>query len=266
MIDPSQIKEINSVIKAYFKKNKSVTIIPVKALMPAFIEAGIFLKDFKNGKPIREILRELDSTNQRALIPFLHSEEKDNNTYWYFKPENTPAPTTLYKQEQGQSKKETIRIARSLSDETYVIDLCDTILGQKAERQKRFDFLLGDLHKDGVSRTQLPVDAYYGGVKIVIEFKESPQTEALAFANRADSKTASGVTREAQRKIYDKRRADELPKHGILLVKIPFDTFDHDNEYRIIRNPEQDIEKIKAILNSANLERIATEEIENPEI
>ena len=263
MIDLAKINIINSVIQAYFEHNKELTIVPVKELMPDFIAAKIFQKDFKNGKSIREILRELDSTNQRELIPYMHSEIRDEHTYWYFIPADAPKPTTLYKQELAPSKRELAEKARSLSDETYVIDLCDSVLEEKAERQKRFDFLLGDLHKDGITRTKLPVGAYYESVKIVIEYKESPQTISLAFANRADAKTISGVTREAQRLIYDQRRVDELPKHGILLINIAFDTFKCDKEFKIVRNPKKDKEKIEAILNKAKLERLI--EVENTE-
>jgi len=52
---------------------------------------------------------------------------------------------------------------RKASDEHYVIDLCDELLGVPAERQYRFDFLRGDT---GVS---LPVDAYYPDLNLVIE-------------------------------------------------------------------------------------------------
>ena len=52
--------------------------------------------------------------------------------------------------------------ARNKSDESYVIDLCDEVLKQKAFRQHRFDFLKGD------SGTKLPVDAYYSSLNLVI--------------------------------------------------------------------------------------------------
>ena len=43
----------------------------------------------------------------------------------------------------------------SKRDESYVIDLCDLVLGLRAKRQHRFDFLRGD------SGRSHPVDAYY---------------------------------------------------------------------------------------------------------
>ena len=64
------IPTINTVITTYFEGNTDVDIIPVKRLMPALIQAGVFLKDKKNGLPIRLVLRALDEKNERAQIPF----------------------------------------------------------------------------------------------------------------------------------------------------------------------------------------------------
>ena len=221
-----EINDINSVVEAYFKKNPTVKIIPVKELMPEFIDAGIFKKDVKNGKPIRDILRTLYKTDQMQLVPFLHTEHKDENIYWYFIPKDAPKPTTFYKQESISAKKEEAIKLRLLSDETYVIDLCD-------------------LHKDGVTKTKLPVDAYYESLNLVIEYKEFQHTEK----SEPYIRTISGVSRDVQRQIYDQRRADELPKFGITLIEISYDIFNCDSLNKIIRNPEQDLNKIKGILN-----------------
>jgi hypothetical protein len=243
-----EIEKINSVIEAYFAKHTTVTIVPAKELMPSFIAAGVFKKDIKNGKPIRDVLRALKANNQLQLIPFVHTEQKEQNTYWYFIPANAPKPTTLYKQEQISAEKLAADKARLHSDEAYVIDLCDTALQQKAERQKRFHFLLGDLHKDGVSRTRLPVDAYYKELNLVIEFKESQHSLPNDFFDKEDVKTVSGVSRGEQRKIYDERRRVELPLNGIKLIEISYEVFNCDSQNRIVRNAEQDLKIVEAIL------------------
>jgi hypothetical protein len=253
MIDLLKIEHINRIIEAYFEKNSSVAIVPVKELMPAFIEAGIFTKDYKKGRPIREVLRELDRSGQRQLIPYLHAEQKANDIYWYFMPVNAAIPTTPYKQEQVQSRKEIAAIANLMSDKAYVIDLCDTILAQKAARQKRFDFLLGDLHKDGKSRTKLPVDAYYETLKLVIEFKEPQPDESDAISDQPETKTVSGVSRGEQRQIYDQRRTEVLSKHDIKLIEIPYAIFEYDSAHKIIRNSENDLQKVMEILNNDKL-------------
>ena len=92
MKDISKVEKINTVIEEYFKANATLTIAPVKDLMLAFIKAGIFTKDIKKGLPIRLILRELDDSNQLALIPFVHAERHGEHTYWYFVPTHASAP------------------------------------------------------------------------------------------------------------------------------------------------------------------------------
>lgn len=250
MTDRLKIESINRVIKAYFEKNTSVTIIPAKDLMSAFIEAGIFTKDHKNGLPIRKILRELDKADLLQLIPFIHAERKEKDTYWYFIPQNAAIPALPYKQEKMQSKRVVAAHSRSLSDEAYVIDLCDSILEQKAERQKRFDFLLGDLHKDKKSRTKLPVDAYYENLNLVIEFQELQHSDAVPIFDKPDIKTVSGVSRDEQRKIYDQRRREELPKHEIKLIVIPHTIFSYNSQHKIIRNATQDLEKVRDVIDN----------------
>ena len=242
------IKSINSVIETYFNENSSVSIIPAKDLMPDFIKADIFKKNFKNGKPIRDVLRALDRNKELYLIPYVYPERKDADTFWYFIPKGAAAPATLYKQGPVSIKKEEAKQNRLLSDETYVLDMCDSVLGQTSQRQKRFEFLLGDFHKDGVTRTPLPVDAYYEKLNLVIEFKEAQHTDpVISFENR-HVKTISGVNRAEQRRIYDERRATVLPKNGINLIEIAYIDFKCDSSNKIIRNPEQDLVKVREML------------------
>lgn len=242
-----EIERINKVIEAYFKANPTITIVPAKNLMPQFIAAGIFKKDFKNGLPIRKVLRSLESDEQLAAIPTVYAQGKDVNTYWYFVPTNAPKPTTPYKQTEAKTDKKSDKQSRLLSDESYVIDLCDTVLQLKAERQKRFPFLLGDLHKDGVSRTQLPVDAYYESLNLAVEFKEAQHTESIAIFDKPDVTTVSGVSRGEQRKIYDQRRLEVLPANGIKVVEIHYSDFEVDSKNQIIRS-DKDLEIVKKIL------------------
>lgn len=127
---------------------------------------------------------------------------------------------------------------RKASDEHYVIDLCDELLGVPAERQYRFDFLKGDT---GVS---LPVDAYYPNLNLVIEYYESQHTQSTPFF---DNKiTASGVSRGEQRRIYDERRRQVLPEHGIKLIIISYSDF--GTTKRLNRDRAYDLQVVKTIL------------------
>lgn len=107
--------------------------------------------------------------------------------------------------------------SRKNSDESYVIDLCDEVLNSVSSRQHRFDFLKGD------TGVKLPVDAYYKDFNLVIEFYERQHTESVPLFDR--KMTVSGVTRDEQRRIYDKRRKLILPQHGINIVVISYSDF-----------------------------------------
>jgi hypothetical protein len=75
---------INEVIFDYFERNKSVSKVQAKKLMPQFIKAGIFISNQKDGLPIRKVLRDLDEKNKLHLIPYALAERKEKNTSWYF--------------------------------------------------------------------------------------------------------------------------------------------------------------------------------------
>jgi hypothetical protein len=127
--------------------------------------------------------------------------------------------------------------ARNKSDESYVIDLCDEVLKQKASRQHRFDFLKGD------SGTKLPVDAYYPSLNLVVEFKEKQHTEEVNFFDKRQ--TVSGVGRGEQRKLYDQRRRDVFPEYGIKLIELDYSDFEHTRGKKLVRNREEDLKVIK---------------------
>jgi hypothetical protein len=125
-----------------------------------------------------------------------------------------------------------LRLDRMRSDENYIIDLCDAVLKEKACRQYRFEFLKGDTGR------LLPVDAYYCELGIVVEFHEKQHNEPVMFFDRKF--TVSGVSRREQRKIYDQRRRDILPKHEIALVEFCVHEFPHDSQKRLLRKSEED--------------------------
>ena len=116
---------------------------------------------------------------------------------------------------------------REDSDEAYVIDLCDQVLGQRAIRQHRFPFLMGD------GGRPLPVDAYYPGLNLVVEYRERQHTESVQFFDRR--MTASGVYRGEQRRLYDQRRRDVLPRHGITVLEVNYFDLAHGRGKRLTR-------------------------------
>jgi len=134
--------------------------------------------------------------------------------------------------------------ARSSSDEAWIIDLCDAVLGKKAIRQHRFPFLLGDAGASG-RRVLLPVDAFYPDLGLVIEYHERQHSGRVRFFD--DRPTISGVPRGEQRRRYDDYRRTLLPLHGCALVVFDYSEFGHTSAGRLLRT-ERDREIITARL------------------
>lgn len=134
--------------------------------------------------------------------------------------------------------------ARCSSDEAWIIDLCDAVLGKKAIRQHRFPFLLGDAGASG-RRVLLPVDAFYPDLGLVIEYHERQHSGRVRFFD--DRPTISGVPRGEQRRRYDDYRRTLLPLHGCALVVFDYSEFGHTSAGRLLRT-ERDREIITARL------------------
>jgi len=148
--------------------------------------------------------------------------------------------TIAKKTTKSNTTQQTIILKAKCKDEHYVLDLCDKVLGLISFRQYRFDFLLGDPNLKGIA-VKLPVDSFYKDLNLVVEYRERQHTESLTFFDKPNKLTVSGVHRGEQRKIYDERRREILPKNNIHLVEISFSDFDYDKQKRIIRNPNKDI-------------------------
>mgnify|MGYP006989492930 FL=1 len=136
---------------------------------------------------------------------------------------------------------------RSDSDEHYVLDLCDEVLGTAGRRQATFDWLRGDPSPRRPLGTKLPVDGHWPTLGLVIEFQEKQHTEAVPFFDRRQ--TVSGVGRGEQRRRYDQRKLELVPAHGLRLVVI------HNAEFtvrsgRIVRLHERDIAVVRSRLDT----------------
>ena len=234
------IKAINNVLRDYFADKTNPRIVPALEFMGLFVDKGIFNKDYRNGLPIRNILRKLHSEGRLHAIPYARRELKQKNIYWTFADANADmdANTLLSNGSVDVSNDTSVRkksSSRANSDEHYVIELCNEVLKREASQQHCFDFLLGDTGK------KLPVDAYYEDLNLVIEYYESQHMESTPFF---DNKiTVSGVSRREQRCLYDERRRVELPKHGIKIVILHYSDF--GTTKRLKRNKEHDIEVVR---------------------
>ncbi|GGY54172.1 hypothetical protein [Streptomyces omiyaensis] len=136
---------------------------------------------------------------------------------------------------------------RDDSDEAYVVGLCDRVLGEVALRQHRFDWLLGDAGASG-RRVRLPVDAYWPGRGLVVEYRELQHDRPVPHFDKPDRLTVSGVHRGEQRALYDARRESEIPAHGLRLVVVRPADLDADGRGRLRRSEAADLAALRTIL------------------
>lgn len=217
-------QEANAIIQLIRQKVRADTDTQ-KKLRNKIRSLGFYASDFGigGGYDERDFLRVVSITGSHQ------PDNKINNTFDYAKNPNT--------HNKGNRR-----------DEDYILDLCDQLLKKVASRQHRFDFLKGD------SGHRLPVDAYYEDLNLVIEYRERQHTEDVRFFNRRQ--TVSGVDRGEQRRIYDERRRQVLPAHGITLVELDYSDFDHDSSKRLLRRTTADLAvlkvKLKPFLETGN--------------
>jgi hypothetical protein len=133
-------------------------------------------------------------------------------------------------------------------DQDYVIDLCDEVLQERALREHRFEWLLGDVGKNGKAR-RLPVDAYYPKHELVVEYRERQHVKPMPHFDKTHVITVSGVHRGEQRKLYDLRRETEIPRQRLRLVIIPCDSLDVNAAGRLRRNRDADLPVIRTLLS-----------------
>lgn len=127
--------------------------------------------------------------------------------------------------------------------------LCDAILGEPASRQHRFDWLVGDPGRNGRDST-LPVDAYYAARRLVVEYRERQHDEPVAHFDKPNVLTVSGVHRGIQRRIYDERRAVEIPAHGLHLIVVKPRDLAADRRGRLCRTREADLAALRDLLST----------------
>jgi hypothetical protein len=85
-----KIGRIDQIVRDYFDTHPSRKEVPAKDLMTLFIKKGIFKKDNKEGKPIRDLLRELDGINKLHLLRYIKVDRKIVNRNWYFSKPSLP--------------------------------------------------------------------------------------------------------------------------------------------------------------------------------
>lgn len=131
---------------------------------------------------------------------------------------------------------------RADSDEHYVLDLCDEILGIPGRRQERFDWLRGDPSPTWPRGTGLPVDGYWPSLGLVVEFQEEQHSQPSPFFDRRQ--TVSGVGRSEQRRTYDERERTVIPARGLRFLVIEKSAFIVKSK-RIARDRTRDLAVVR---------------------
>lgn len=78
-----KIIRMGYVIQEYLKKMNLIDAKP-KDLMSMLIENGFFTRDNKEGRPLRDILRELDDNDKLYFLPQVTADRRAKNVYWVF--------------------------------------------------------------------------------------------------------------------------------------------------------------------------------------
>ncbi|MFT4900710.1 MAG: hypothetical protein ACI9U0_002517 [Flavobacteriales bacterium] len=242
------ISKINEVITNYFNTNKDTEWIPIKTIMADLVLEGVFVKDVKKGMPFRKVLTTLHFAKELSKIPSVHAEKKEEAIYWYLVREGGKFTPKESSNLPAQNPNKKVHILNS--DDTYLIELCDQLLKEVSRKQFTFDDLLGDFHKDKISQTKLPLDAYYTSLNLVIEVVNKKSTPPKKGKDKSQKLTVSGVTREEQRKVYQERKSAYLAENNIKLFEINFALFETNDQNKLVRTKDNDEALLKELLKS----------------
>lgn len=100
--------------------------------------------------------------------------------------------------------------------EEKCIKLFERVLGGRARRRHKFDFLRGDPTPKRPQGARLPVDAYFPGYSLVLEYLGEQHFEDNPLMNRR-------AGRREQRQRYLQRRLEVLPQHDIKVICVRYD-------------------------------------------
>jgi hypothetical protein len=172
---------------------------------------------------------------------------------WELSPDQVQAARTRW-DVTSSTQRPTPRTSRSrdTTDEAYVIELLDQLVGDDSARQHGFDWLLGDPNRNG-KRVALPVDAFWPDQKLVAEYRERQHGESTPFFDKPAALTISGVDRGEQRRRYDRRRDELIPAHGLRLLTVTADQLVCDSRGRLRRDSEADRRVLSSLLREIGI-------------
>ena len=136
---------------------------------------------------------------------------------------------------------------RNDSDEKYVLDLFEELIGEKYYWQMKFETLLGDPGKRG-RRRKLPVDGYFSNANLIVEYREKQHFQSVEIMDKR--MTISGVPRGEQRKIYDFRKEKWASDNNVKFIIIKYNELAYQKNGKLKRDKNFDKVIINKILEN----------------
>lgn len=136
-------------------------------------------------------------------------------------------------------------------DQRYVTGLLTELLGP-GEIEKRYDWARGDSRQPGRLGTMLPFDAVWEHRRLIIEIDERQHAEAVAFFDKPDHMTVSGVHRGEQRRLYDERKVRCAREQGYKILRIPTTGLSHRGRYPT-HDRQADRRVLRGLLDEAGI-------------
>ena len=131
----------------------------------------------------------------------------------------------------------------------YVIGLLEDILGEPAEREKRFAWAAGDPSPRSGRSTLLPFDAVWESRALIVEVNEDQHRQPVEFWDKPKITTVSGVPRGEQRAIYDGRKRATARAQGFTVIEVAWERRPPPER----RDREGDRQRLCALLDEAGI-------------
>jgi hypothetical protein len=128
---------------------------------------------------------------------------------------------------------------------SYVIGLVAEVLGEEPELEKTYPWALGDPSPTTGRRARLPFDAVWERRGLIVEVDEDQHRRPVAFWDKPEVMTVSGVSRGEQRDLYARRKREAARAQGYNVVEIPWERTPPPSK----RSRKDDLGEIRSLLS-----------------
>jgi|GEM_PF-6803663 len=130
-----------------------------------------------------------------------------------------------------------------MSDQFYIINLCNQLLIGDGQNESSLGWVLGDLNNNGKVSEILPLAVFYEAKDLVVECvvnQTKPNVDNIEALISGDFNTINN---------YNNKRKLMLEKKGVNLVTIEHTMLDCDENNNLCRDQYKDTIQLKAILS-----------------